>query len=103
MSSHHALRRNVEIRPASEAEAEAEVEAKTQADVDVVHRTITVQSIKRFAGLHQVTWRDGGRKHRILVAIEHWASADQTVRNAVAETYSAVDRPTVFVPPRSWR
>jgi hypothetical protein len=66
-------------------------------------RSITVQSISRFGGVHQVTWRDGRRKRRILVVIDYWPTADQTVSNAVADTYAPDDRPAVVVPAHAWR
>lgn len=65
-------------------------------------RPIVVRSIKKFAGVYQVTWSDGRRKRKILVAIDKWVTADDTVRDAVAATYPPVERPTVIVPANAW-
>ena len=73
----------------------------------VATKTITVHRINRFMRLRdarEVTWRDGGRrKRRILVAIDEWSNADETVAAAVAATYPADARPTVVVPATAWR
>jgi hypothetical protein len=65
--------------------------------------SISVLSISRFAGVHQVTWHDGRQRRKILVAIERWSEADQTVIDAVAKTYPPDDRPQVVVPVNAWR
>jgi hypothetical protein len=88
MSSRHALHRTTELPGAT--------------TVDLGRRAVTVRSVSRFAGVHQVIWRDGRHKRRILVAIDHWTGADQTIRDAVAATYPVDDRPTVIVPPQAW-
>jgi len=64
---------------------------------------VTVQAITKFGGVYQVVWRDQGKKRRILVAIERWSTADQTVRDAVADSYPSRDRPAVAVPMNAWR
>jgi hypothetical protein len=66
-------------------------------------RTVTVQAITKFGGVYQVVWRDQGKKRKILVAIERWSTADQTVRDAVAESYPDGDHPAVVVPMNAWR
>jgi hypothetical protein len=66
----------------------------------------TVDSIKRFAGqsgVYQVLWHDGRRRRTILVAIDQWSTADQTVADAVARSSHAVGPVRVVVPPRAWR
>lgn len=70
----------------------------------IATKTITVHRIKRFIGAHEVTWKDGGRrKRRVVVVIDVWSKADETVAAAVAATYPADARPTVVVPQGVWR
>jgi hypothetical protein len=66
-------------------------------------RTLTVEAITKFGGVYQVMWHDAGKKRKILVVIDRWSVADQTVQDAVAESYPADDRPRVVVPMNAWR
>lgn len=66
-------------------------------------RTLTVEAITKFGGVYQVMWRDAGKKRKILVVIDRWTTADQTVQEAVAESYPPDDRPQVVVPMNAWR
>jgi hypothetical protein len=66
-------------------------------------RTLTVEAITKFGGVYQVMWHDDGKKRKILVVIDRWTLADQTVRDAVADSYPADDCPHVVVPMNAWR
>lgn len=65
--------------------------------------TLTVEAITKFGGVYQVMWRDAGKKRKILVAIDRWTEADQTVQEAVAESYPPHNHPNVVVPMNAWR
>lgn len=66
-------------------------------------RTLTIDAITKFSGVYQVMWYDAGKKRKILVVIDRWSTADQTVQAAVAQTYPPDDRPQVVVPMNAWR
>jgi hypothetical protein len=67
---------------------------------------ITVRIVKKLglgSGVYTVKWRDGRKRHQILVAIDGWPTADEAVRAAVQAQYPDGAQPTVTVPISAWR
>jgi hypothetical protein len=85
------------------SEVEGEVMWHRATSTPTTTRTLTVEAITRFGGVYQVMWHDTGKKRKILVVIDRWTTADQTVQEAVAEGYPPSDRPNVVVPMNAWR